>query len=214
MKLNRTQKNFRKQMAALKDEGYKFEDDLYSTTRKKRKAKVLGISSILLFLLLLYPLYGMVKSSLDFITINKHGQVVTYVSKTSEIDYNIMQDLSFLIESKSYTSIELLMLYEQKISISIQESNKIRSPKELMNYSTLLNEKYENILSLIFLLKMSNKANFFDATQINAALEEIYLLNTKASFNLTSVFDEIGIIYTIGDHHQIISYEYQTFFKR
>lgn len=53
MGLNQVQKNFRKEMKQLQKDGFDFEHEIYSTTRKRKLVSKFGFGTVLLFLLLL-----------------------------------------------------------------------------------------------------------------------------------------------------------------
>lgn len=215
MGLNQVQKNFRKEMKQLKNEGNDFENDIYSTTRKRTQIKRgLGISSVVLILILLYPLYGVYKSYQQNTTVFQHSKLVTYIEQMKQYDEQFSLALNTVLPNTPITDFTSyhynVVEIETKLNEEMYELSKVKPPKGLDEYDRLFKERGQQILVLVYLLKLDSQLGNLNTNQINAILNEINEMSINERIALAHAFNELGINHNIDSEYNI-RFEYMTY---
>lgn len=154
MGLNQVQKNFRKEMKQLEKDGFVFEDEIYSTTRKRKLVRKFGFGTVLLFLLLLYPLYGMFQSVQSGLTINQHSKIVTYINEMKE--YNELISVSLNTTVTQWNSVLEASFHNNIVELEtelLSNLPSIKPPKGFENYDTIVKDRAQEVLVLLYVLK-------------------------------------------------------------
>ncbi|WP_216827443.1 hypothetical protein [Alkalihalobacterium elongatum] len=219
MKLNKTQKNFRAQMEQLKREGYYPEDEIYSTVRKRNfiTRKTVGVSSFLLFILLLYPIYGILSTTDNYFTAGKHRGVINYLEKSFkyETQFHIaLNDVMNNIPPKTTSMNDFLLKvnqYENDLKSAYEQSLKIKKPAVLEYYDQEFTYRCQHTLTLLYILKTSAQTNNFNYDQINMIVDEINFSYTKGQIILRTALEQMDMNYSVDETGVITYIEYLRF---